>query len=328
MAPTSPIGATSTAIPIATPTVFVSGATGNIGGALARELRQGLGWAVHATARDPESSRAQELKAMDVRLWRGDWDDVASLSAAMDGCDKLFICTATYVDDPGRERVHAENLVRAARAAGCIRQVVVSSSIGVFTYDGSGNSHRHSIFFDRVMAAKEAGEQAVSTSGSGGEADWRWTLLRPALFMTNFLAPQVDYFSPGFRADGVWRSTMTAESRLALVEPADIARVAAVVMKHADNFHGRALGVAGDVLTVQEALKQLGNVTGRSYQPYFMSEEEIDKQKESLCFTIAERSLRFMADNVDLQELTSMTRLTSFKEFLNREEELVKEAYL
>ncbi|RYO94414.1 hypothetical protein DL766_002762 [Monosporascus sp. MC13-8B] len=123
-------------------------------------------------------------------------------------------------------------------------------------------------------------------------------------------------------------STMTAESRLALVEPADIAKVAAVVLKHADDFHGRALGVAGDVLTVQEALTQLGAMTGLSYRPYFMSEEEIDKQKESLCFTIAERSLRFMADNVDLRELASMTNLTNFKEFLNREEKLIKETYL
>lgn len=58
-----------------------------------------------------------------------------------------------------------------------------------------------------------------------------------------------------------------------------------------------------------------------------MSDDEIEEQKESLCFTVAEKSLRHLADNIDLDELRSMADLTSFKGFLEKQEELVKLAY-
>lgn len=318
----------------ATPTVFVAGATGNIGGAVARELRQNLGWAVQTTARNLESPQAKALATLGVRLLPGDWDDVAAMTAAMAGCDKLFLCPATYVEDPGREGVHAANLVRAARAAGSVRQVVLSTSAGVSTHRDHDRGH-HSTFFDKVMTAKKAAERAVAaasttstSSTNDGQAEpWRWTALRPAVFMTNFFAPQVDYFSPGFRASGVWRSTMTAESLLALVVPADIAKIAAAVLRQPDRYHGRAIGVASDLLTVRDALAQLGDKTGRAYAPYFMTEQEIDEQRESLCFTIAERSLRQMADDIDMAELRSMAPMTSFREFLDREEKTILETY-
>lgn len=308
------------------PTVFVSSATGNIGGGLARELRNTLGWTVKTTVRDLESPKAQALQAIGVQIFKGDWDDVASLKTAIAGSEKLFICTATYVEDPDRERVHAENLVRAAREVGGVKQIVSSSSVGVFNHDATGQKHQHSTFFNSVMTAKEIGEEAISKKDP--EQDWSWTLLRPAIFMSNFFAPGVDYFSPGFRAEGVWRSTMTAESKLALVEPTDIGKIAAVVLQHPEQYNGRAVGVAGDVLTVDEMLQTLGSVTGKSYKPHYMTEDEIAKEKEAFCFTIAERSLRFMADQIDLAELSTLAKLTDFKAFLDKEDALVKETYL
>ncbi|KAK0666044.1 hypothetical protein QBC41DRAFT_326636 [Cercophora samala] len=301
--------------------VFVTGVTGNIGGSVARLLREQYGWDVTSTVRDIDSPGAKALTALGVRLLPGNWDDIPSLVTAMSGSDKLFLCTATHVEDAGLEQVHAVNIVRAAQSVGTIEQVVVCTSVGVFSHQ-EGDSSQHSTFFDKVMTAKRAGERAVTEN-----APWRWTILRPAIFMTNFLAPQVDYFSPGFRASGVWRSTMTANSPLALVLPEDIAKIAVAVFGRDEEYHGRVLGVAGDVLTVEDALSQLGDRTKRCYTPYYMSDDEIDEQKESLCFTVAEKSLRHMANDIDLNELRSMANLTSFKDFLEKEEESVKLAY-
>ncbi|CAP61549.1 uncharacterized protein PODANS_4_1560 [Podospora anserina S mat+] len=301
--------------------VFVSGVTGNIGGAVAKLLRELYGWDVKSTVRDPDSPGAKALAALGVQLLPGSWDDIPSLVDAMSGIDKLFVCTATHVEDPGLEQVHAVNIVRAAQSVGSIKQVVICTSVGVFSHQ-EGDKAQHSTFFDKVMTAKRAGERAVTE-----DSPWKWTILRPAIFMTNFLAPQVDYFSPGFRASGVWRSTMTSETPLALVLPEDIAKIAVAVFGQDEKYHGRVLGVAGDVLTVEDALTQLGGKTKRSYTPYYMSDDEIEEQKESLCFTVAERSLRHMADNIDLDELRSMADLTSFKGFLEKQEELVKLAY-
>ncbi len=72
-------------------TVLVLGATGQQGGATARELvRRGRSTA--ALVRDPESPKAQELAALGVRLVRGDMDDEASLRAAMEGCAGCSPC--------------------------------------------------------------------------------------------------------------------------------------------------------------------------------------------------------------------------------------------
>lgn len=308
------------------PAVFVSAATGNIGGAVARLLRGTYGWVVKSTVRDASSPSAKALSALGVQLLQGDWDDVRSLVAGMAGCDKLFLCTTTYIDDPSLEGVHATNIVRAALSVGSIEQVVVCTSVGVSLHrqcDTTGQ--QHSAFFDKVMAAKKTSERAVSDHHD--LAQWKWTLLRPAIFMTNFLAPQVDYFSPGFRSSGIWRSTMTPDAPLALVLPGDIAKIAGAVFKAPGKYHGRALGVASDVLGVQDVLDQLGAKTGRSYTAHYMSDDEIEEQKDSLCFTIAEKSLRHMADKIDLDDLKAMAELTTFKQFLEKEEEAVKSTY-
>ncbi|KAK3990426.1 hypothetical protein QBC44DRAFT_341796 [Cladorrhinum sp. PSN332] len=309
-----------------TPTVFVSGATGNVGGVLATLLQVKYGWRVKASARRPEPPRAKVLAATGVQVLSGDWDDLPSLAAALSGCEKLFLCTATHLEDPNLEKVQALNVINAARYVGSIKQVVACTSVGLFDHHEGGDADAgnfHSPFFDKAMRAKRAAEQAVSANPA-----WHWTLLRPPVFMTNFLAPQVDWFYPGFRSSAVWRSTMTPESRLALILPIDIAKIAAAVLERPEEYHGRCMGVAADLLTVQEMLEQLGGKTGRSYAPHFMSDEEIEENRDSICFTVAEKSLRRMADSIDLRELKCIVPdLTSFEAFLDLEEEAVIQTY-
>lgn len=308
------------------PVVFVAGATGTQGGALARLIRQSNGWTVHSTARNVDSQQAQALQSIGVKLFPGDWDNLDSLIRAMTGCTKLWICPATDIFDADRERRHADQLVRAAISTGTMQQVVISTSIGLFAHKKSGILH-HAKFFDQVMTAKRTAEQAVVAACDESGSIRHWTFVRPGLFMTNFCAPQVDYFCPGLRTDGVWRSALSPGSRLALVEPADIAKVAAVVLQDPERYHGRAIGVASDVLSINDALKQLGEVTGRIFKPLYMSDSDVEKEKDSLCFTISERSLSFMADEVDIDELRSIAPLTSFVDFLRDHGEQFKDMY-
>ncbi len=84
-------------------TVYVCSATGYQGSALARKLRD-LGWEVHATTRNPESSAAIALKTVGVHLTESNWDNTEALSASIAGCDKLFLCLMPNWDDPSCER--------------------------------------------------------------------------------------------------------------------------------------------------------------------------------------------------------------------------------
>src|SRR5579884_340021 len=72
---------------------FVTGATGFIGGHVARQLLA-AGHEVNALARTP--SRAQELAALGVKVYEGDITDKESLRTPMTGVDGIFHIGAWY----------------------------------------------------------------------------------------------------------------------------------------------------------------------------------------------------------------------------------------
>ena len=73
--------------------VFVTGATGFIGGRLVRRLCE-RGDEVMALVRSP--AKADDLRALGVTLAPGDITDAASVRAGMDGADAVFHCAAWY----------------------------------------------------------------------------------------------------------------------------------------------------------------------------------------------------------------------------------------
>ncbi|RAH50513.1 NAD dependent epimerase/dehydratase [Aspergillus brunneoviolaceus CBS 621.78] len=106
--------------------VFVSGATGQQGGATARELVT-AGVQVHALARDPSSESAVELQHLGVRLFPGDYDNLSALKAAMEGATAVFLNVSPMLSDLRGEVVHAKNILNAAIASGTVTSIVYSS---------------------------------------------------------------------------------------------------------------------------------------------------------------------------------------------------------
>ena len=72
---------------------FVTGATGFLGGLLAKKLRE-QGHEVHASVRDPE--KAQDLQAVGVKLFKGDVTDKESMREAMRGVDGVCHVAGWY----------------------------------------------------------------------------------------------------------------------------------------------------------------------------------------------------------------------------------------
>lgn len=69
-------------------TILVTGATGTIGSALIPLLRA-RGVDVRALVRNPD--RAQRISAASTQIVKGDFSDRASLRAAVDGVDTVFL---------------------------------------------------------------------------------------------------------------------------------------------------------------------------------------------------------------------------------------------
>jgi nucleoside-diphosphate-sugar epimerase len=114
---------------------LVTGATGFVGGRLARQLRT-AGHDVVTVARDP--ARARDLKALGVEVHRGDITDRGSLVAPTRGADGVFHCAAWYKvgarDKKPAVAINVEgtrNVLEAARDAGVAR-IVYTSTLAVF----------------------------------------------------------------------------------------------------------------------------------------------------------------------------------------------------
>ncbi|MFF0525114.1 NAD(P)H-binding protein [Actinomadura nitritigenes] len=209
--------------------LLVTGATGNIGRDLVREL-DAKGADVRILVRDP--ARAADLPARAERAV-GDLDDPATLPAAFRGAERLFLLT------PGIGTAQAAHAAAAARDAG-VRHIVLLSSTNVLgdPMPAMGRWHHER-------------EEAVRASGVPA------TILRPGGFMLNALEWLPTIREGGYVLDPV------GPGRFAPIDTADIAAVAAAVLT-GDGHEGEAYALTGDeLLTVAEQVAILSRAIGR-----------------------------------------------------------------
>ena len=207
--------------------ILVTGAAGNIGGELVRALAE-AGQPVRALARSAASDRFPSV----VEIAAGDLNDPASLSSALDGAHGVFLLPG-YADMPG--------VLAAARRAG-VRRVVQLSGMSA----GSGD------MTNAITAYMVMSEQAARESGLA------WTIVRPAMFMSNALQ-----WLPQLRAGDVVRAPF-GHARAAVIDPADIAAVAARALT-TPGHEGRVYEVSGpESLTAGERVAILGAALGRA----------------------------------------------------------------
>ncbi|MEV0078750.1 NAD(P)H-binding protein [Nocardia neocaledoniensis] len=213
--------------------ILITGATGTIGSALvSRLLADGV--AVRAATRDPAA--ASFPAAVDVV--RVDYRDPATFAPAMAGVEAAFV---NGLPGPGDTGVDGA-LAAAARAAG-VRRVVKLSAIG--TGDPRlglpGTWH-------------VPGEQAVRESGL------EWTILRPNTFASNTLS----WIAP--LRDGHPVPNLTGDGKQAVVDPRDVAEVAATALR-SGRYDGRVLTLTGPLLhTGREQAAVLAEILGRSIE--------------------------------------------------------------
>jgi len=116
---------------------LVSGLTGKVGGATARRLLE-TGHDVRALARDPAKAAGWIDQGVDVR--QGDFDDAASVAAALEGVEGAFVMLPPVLA-PSRDYAEARttiaSLVTALRQAPPPK-VVALSSIGSEQASGLG----------------------------------------------------------------------------------------------------------------------------------------------------------------------------------------------
>ena len=128
------------------PLTLVTGATGHLGANLVRRLFAD-GQRVRVLLRPGSSTAA--IDGLPVERAVGDLRDAASLSAAIDGCARVFHCAAMIAITTGGEReifetnvLGTRNLLAAAARAGVARVVVTGSFSAVGHQPGRASDER------------------------------------------------------------------------------------------------------------------------------------------------------------------------------------------
>ncbi|WP_433543702.1 NmrA/HSCARG family protein (plasmid) [Streptomyces sp. CA-294286] len=233
--------------------VLVTGATGKQGGAVLRALLAS-GIPVRALVRDPESQRAAALSDLGAVLVHGDFEDVSTLTAALEGSRAVFsVQTPDMADLMGDSEVRqGRNLVEAARTAG-IEHFVHTSVSGAGTIDIEDfDEQRWGAHMGHYWRSKAAVEDMVRAAGFS-----RWTILRPATFMENFVRPSI-YFAD-MTSDRLLVG-VDPDARLPFVAVDDIGTAAAAAFAEPQRFHSAELELAGDVLSFRDIAQLLSKV--------------------------------------------------------------------
>jgi len=152
-------------------TVFVTGASGNLGGAVTRSLLKN-GSKVKALTRNPSSPKIQELIKLGAEIIEGDLNKPGSFKETLKNVDGIF-CVLTYDNGVEKEKAQGKLLVDLA-IENKIKHFVYSSVIGVDL--DTGIPHWESKF---------AIENYIKQSGIP------YTIIRPVSFYENFLIPAV-----------------------------------------------------------------------------------------------------------------------------------------
>jgi uncharacterized protein YbjT (DUF2867 family) len=226
--------------------VLVIGATGQQGGAAARQLLE-RGRAVRALVRNPDSPAAGALRQAGVSLAVGDLDDPASLRAAMEGVHGLFL-VLTMMAGP---RISPEGVIAEERRGKAVADLARESGIGHLVYSSiNGAGARSGIPYYESKARIEEHIHALGIPA---------TILRPVSFMDNFATYNRPVLQDGELVVGL---AVRPELPFQLISVRDIGAFAAIAFGRPGQFLGRTVEIAGDILTPPQIAGAFGRACG------------------------------------------------------------------
>jgi uncharacterized protein YbjT (DUF2867 family) len=235
--------------------ILVTGATGQQGGAVARELLA-KGHKVRAMTRKPDGPAARELKALGAEIVAGDLDDAASLERALAGAWGVYAVQNTWEAGVEREEEQGKRIAEIARRVGTKHYVYASV--------GSADKRTGIPHFDN----KARVEETVRALGFPS-----YVILRPVFFMENLASP---WFLPGIQ-QGTLAVGMDPATPLQMIAVRDIGKYGAWAFERHAELNGRAIDIAGDRKTMPQTAEILGRAMNRPVVHFQVPIEEVRK---------------------------------------------------
>ncbi|KAI1420121.1 hypothetical protein F5Y12DRAFT_161398 [Xylaria sp. FL1777] len=297
------------------PTLFVVAATGTLGKALALDLRK-IGWNVHATVRNPASPAAKDLASAGVKLFPGDWNNEKALKDGLTGCDGLFLNLQPDFTDWDADVRQGRSIIAIAKAAG-VKHAVYSS----------GNTASVALLAEDSIVAKFLNNKKLIDEAVQAAGFESHTILRPAAFMANWLAPKVAMYT-GLAETGTFQTALRPDTVIPLVDEHDVAAFSIAAFKDPIRFNGADIPVVSVTHTTEEILKVLSQATGLSLKANYLSDEEVSARVKGEPLLEGQVLTRSMIKYYNMEELKKWgVPLHTFQDFLDREKAHLQETY-
>lgn len=209
-------------------TIFVTGATGNQGGAVVRNLVE-KGFHVKALTRNAATEKAKALVKPGVEVIEGTLEKPASFSAHLKDVDGVF-SVQDFKQGTKKEIQQGIALADYAKSSGVPHFVYTSVCYADLQ---TGVPH-----FD----SKKVIEDHIKRIGLP------YTILRPASMYENFLIPQVR----NRILKGKFVSPLNKQTVIPMLAADDIGRIATIVFEQKENYTGKTLSLASEAFDVEQ----------------------------------------------------------------------------
>ncbi len=220
-------------------TIFVTGATGNQGGAVARSLVH-YGFKVKALTRNPSSPLAQNLKKINVEIIQGDLNNTDTFRHQIKDVYGIF---SVQTFEKGIEK----EIRQGVGLADLAKEVAV----------------KHFLYTSVLAADLNTGiphfESKFKIENHIKQIDLPYTIVRPVSFYENFLIPQVK----SRILKGKLPSPVNIDVKQQFIGSKDIGEIGATIFLKPASYLGKTMTIAAEEMDMKEVSNLFSEVLGK-----------------------------------------------------------------
>jgi len=220
--------------------IFITGGTGNQGGAVVGSLLNDQRWNLKVLTRNPFTEKCKEYRNQGIEIIKGDLNNPSSYIDSLDGVYGVF-SVQNFIDGIETEIRQGKLLVESAKAVG-INHFVYSSVSGADRKTGIPH-------FD----SKHIIENYIK------ELSIPYSIIRPTSFYENLLNPEVK--------KRILKGKLVMPLKPDLIQEyigvQDIGNAASTIFQNPDNFMGRTVTISSDSLSMIQVSELLSSTMER-----------------------------------------------------------------
>lgn len=270
--------------------IFVTGATGNQGGAVARSLLNNS-FKVRALTRNPSSLAAQNLKKLDAEIVQGDLNNTDTFRDHFKNVDGIF-AVLTYENGIDKEIKQGIDLANVAKEYD-IKHFLYSSVIGADSNTGIPNW-----------------ESKFKIENHIKQINLPYTIIRPSSLFENFLIPQVK----SRIVKGKLASPVNKDVIQQFISSKDIGEISATIFINPGKYLGKTLTLAAEEMDMQQVANIFSEALGKEikYQklPMLITRLVMGKNLYKMFKWVNENNAVFLKDlDAFRKEYPNLTKL-------------------